>query len=78
MRRKSPAPAVLQYDCHGVLAFSGPALTHGFQAAFYALVGLALVGAVHAEGNTSFEGSPTHACLRTATRPGSKTTRTPG
>jgi len=28
-----------------VLAFSGPALTHGFQVAFYVLVGLALVGA---------------------------------
>ena len=32
-------------DSHAVLASSGPALTHGFQAAFYALVGLALVGA---------------------------------
>jgi hypothetical protein len=28
-----------------VLATSGPPLTHGFQAAFYALVGVALVGA---------------------------------
>ena len=26
-------------------AFSGPALTHGFQVAFYALIGVALVGA---------------------------------
>ena len=32
-------------DSHAVLAFSGPALTHGFQVAFYALVGVALVGA---------------------------------
>jgi MFS family permease len=32
-------------DSHGVLAFSGPALTHGFQVAFYALIGVALVGA---------------------------------
>ena len=32
-------------DSHAVLASSGPALTHGFQAAFYALIGLALVGA---------------------------------
>jgi EmrB/QacA subfamily drug resistance transporter len=32
-------------DNHAVLASSGPALTHGFQAAFYALVGVALVGA---------------------------------
>ena len=30
---------------HAVLAFSGPALTHGFQVAFYALIGVALVGA---------------------------------
>jgi EmrB/QacA subfamily drug resistance transporter len=30
---------------HAVLATSGPALTHGFQVAFYTLVGLALVGA---------------------------------
>ncbi|HZQ63866.1 MAG TPA: DHA2 family efflux MFS transporter permease subunit [Gaiellaceae bacterium] len=30
---------------HGVLAASGPALTHGFQVAFYALIGLALLGA---------------------------------
>ena len=30
---------------HAVVAFSGPALAHGFQVAFYALVGLALVGA---------------------------------
>jgi MFS family permease len=30
---------------HGVPAFSGPALTHGFQIAFYVLSGLALVGA---------------------------------
>jgi EmrB/QacA subfamily drug resistance transporter len=30
---------------HGVPAFSSPALTHGFQVAFYTLVGLALVGA---------------------------------
>jgi EmrB/QacA subfamily drug resistance transporter len=30
---------------HGVPAFSGPALTHGFQVAFYVLIGLALVGA---------------------------------
>ena len=32
-------------DSHGVLAFSGPALTHGFQVAFYALAGVALAGA---------------------------------
>jgi MFS family permease len=32
-------------DSHGMLAFNGPALTHGFQVAFYVLVGLALVGA---------------------------------
>ena len=32
-------------DSHGVLAFSGPALTHGFQVAFYALAGAALAGA---------------------------------
>ena len=32
-------------DRHAVLASSGPALTHGFQAAFYALIGLALAGA---------------------------------
>ena len=30
---------------HAVLASSGPALTHGFQVAFYLLAGLALVGA---------------------------------
>ena len=30
---------------HGVLAFSGPALTHGFHVAFYALIGVALAGA---------------------------------
>jgi hypothetical protein len=30
---------------HAVPAFSGPALTHGFQIAFYTLSGLALVGA---------------------------------
>jgi EmrB/QacA subfamily drug resistance transporter len=30
---------------HGVPAFSGPALTHGFQVAFYTLIGLALAGA---------------------------------
>jgi MFS family permease len=30
---------------HGVLAFSGPALTHGFQVAFYTLAGVALAGA---------------------------------
>jgi EmrB/QacA subfamily drug resistance transporter len=30
---------------HAVLAASGPALSHGFQVAFYALVGLALAGA---------------------------------
>jgi hypothetical protein len=30
---------------HAVLASSGPALTHGFQAAFYALIGVALAGA---------------------------------
>jgi EmrB/QacA subfamily drug resistance transporter len=30
---------------HAVAAFSAPALTHGFQVAFYTLVGLALVGA---------------------------------
>ena len=32
-------------DGHSVLASSGPALTHGFQAAFHALIGVALVGA---------------------------------
>jgi EmrB/QacA subfamily drug resistance transporter len=32
-------------DNHGVLAFTGPALTHGFQVAFYTLTGVALVGA---------------------------------
>ena len=32
-------------DSHAVPAFSGQALTHGFQVAFYALVGVALVGA---------------------------------
>jgi MFS family permease len=32
-------------DSHGVLAVSGPALAHGFQVAFYALVGVALMGA---------------------------------
>jgi EmrB/QacA subfamily drug resistance transporter len=32
-------------DSHAVLASGGPALTHGFQAAFYALIGVALVGA---------------------------------
>ena len=30
---------------HAVLAFSGPALTHGFHVAFYALIGVALAGA---------------------------------
>ncbi len=30
---------------HGVAASSAPALTHGFQVAFYALIGVALVGA---------------------------------
>ena len=30
---------------HAVPAFSAPALTHGFQVAFYALIGIALVGA---------------------------------
>jgi len=32
-------------DSHGVSAFSGTALTHGYQVAFYVLAGLALVGA---------------------------------
>ena len=32
-------------DSHAVLAVSGPALTHGFQVAFYGLAGVALVGA---------------------------------
>jgi EmrB/QacA subfamily drug resistance transporter len=32
-------------DSHAVLPSSGPALTHGFQTAFYALIGVALVGA---------------------------------
>jgi EmrB/QacA subfamily drug resistance transporter len=32
-------------DGHAVSAVSGPALTHGFQVAFYALAGLALAGA---------------------------------
>ena len=31
-------------DSHAVLASSGPALTHGFHAAFYALIGVALAG----------------------------------
>jgi EmrB/QacA subfamily drug resistance transporter len=35
-------------DSHAVSAFSGPALTHGFQIAFYTLVGLALAGAATA------------------------------
>ena len=35
-------------DSHAVDAFSGPALTHGFQIAFYTLVGLALAGAATA------------------------------
>jgi hypothetical protein len=30
----------------GVTALSGGALTHGFQAAFYALAGIALLGAI--------------------------------
>jgi EmrB/QacA subfamily drug resistance transporter len=30
---------------HGVVAFSGPALTYGFQIAFYVLIGVALAGA---------------------------------
>ena len=30
---------------HAVLAFSGPALTHGFHVAFYSLIGVALAGA---------------------------------
>ena len=30
---------------HGVLAFSGAALTHGYQVAFYVLIGVALAGA---------------------------------
>jgi hypothetical protein len=34
-------------DVHpGVTALSGGALTHGFQAAFYALAGIALLGAI--------------------------------
>jgi EmrB/QacA subfamily drug resistance transporter len=32
-------------DSHAVLASSDPALTHGFQAAFYALIGVGLAGA---------------------------------
>jgi EmrB/QacA subfamily drug resistance transporter len=32
-------------DSHEVVASSGPALTHGFEAAFHALIGVALVGA---------------------------------
>ncbi len=32
-------------ESHAVLAVSGPALTHGFQVAFYTLAGLALAGA---------------------------------
>jgi EmrB/QacA subfamily drug resistance transporter len=32
-------------DSHAVLASSGPALSHGFQAAFYALIGVSLAGA---------------------------------
>jgi MFS family permease len=40
------ATATSRYaESHGVLAFSGPALTHGFQVAFYVLIGVALVGA---------------------------------
>jgi MFS family permease len=33
-------------DAHGVSPFSGAALTHGFQIAFYVLAGIAAVGAV--------------------------------
>jgi EmrB/QacA subfamily drug resistance transporter len=32
-------------ESHAVLASSGPALSHGFQAAFYALIGVSLAGA---------------------------------
>ncbi len=32
-------------ESHAALAFGGPALTHGFQVAFYTLAGVALVGA---------------------------------
>ena len=40
------ATATTNYaDSHAVPAFSGPALTHGFQVAFYALTGVALAGA---------------------------------
>jgi EmrB/QacA subfamily drug resistance transporter len=41
---------------HGVPAFSGPALTHGFQVAFYALIGVALAGAAIAA--VFFESKP--------------------
>jgi EmrB/QacA subfamily drug resistance transporter len=41
------ATATTHYaDSHGVLAFSGQALTHGFQVAFYVLIGVSVVGAV--------------------------------
>jgi hypothetical protein len=33
---------------HAMLAFSGPALAHGFQVAFYTLAGVALAGAAFA------------------------------
>ncbi|HZO98425.1 MAG TPA: DHA2 family efflux MFS transporter permease subunit [Gaiellaceae bacterium] len=40
------ATATSRYaDSHAALATSGPALAHGFQVAFYTLVGVALVGA---------------------------------
>jgi MFS family permease len=40
------ATATTRYaDSHAVAAFSSPALAHGFEVAFYVLVGLALVGA---------------------------------
>jgi EmrB/QacA subfamily drug resistance transporter len=43
------ATATSRYaDSHAVAAFSSPALAHGFQVAFYTLVGLALVGAATA------------------------------
>jgi hypothetical protein len=46
---------------HAVGAFSGPALAHGFQVAFYTLIGLALVGAAIA---AAFVESKPKAALR--------------
>ena len=40
---------------HGVPAFGGPALTHGFQIAFYTLAGVALAGAAIAAAFVEFK-----------------------